>query len=127
MRALVFGIWLSLQPPPDGYVSLWDLERFPPEAVCTSYMASQADHCVWINKRIETALSAVEREEFQEWWRDLDLRRDCWRCLAAAHDQQFGNAYRRNKLRDLKRWIGRDAYETGSMPCPVPIERFERR
>ncbi len=122
--ALALGLWASIQGPPEGYVSLWDLDRFPDEETCRELCNFSQAHKDWLKSR--PCLDLVNQFEWCEWFREADERHDAWWELLVSHSKSNRAPERRNHLRRLRRMIGHDWYEQGRMPHIIPYHRFSR-
>lgn len=106
-----FFIALDDRPPAD------DLVRFPPLAMCESMLAANCSH--WNHL---CAAEPFYPTHLREWFARAKQACyppwNCWQALASAHRCADHEGYVRDRLTELRRHLGNDAYYRGEMPPP---------
>lgn len=117
---LVAGLYSA---PPIYRDPLLDRERFPPRELAHAGMM--------FNRAFRNHLR--DRAAFEphkaEWYMDAMIETDrlfhCWDWLHAAQGGEGRDeVYWRQSMRELRNWIGDEAYYAGSMPPSVPMWAF---
>ena len=120
MDAFLLALAILGLPEPDP--PLTDLMWFPSYEACHKYRMFAAEHRDWLAFQADWHLSA--QEEMAEWQIEAAW---CWRVwdhLEDAGNPVMDKNWRRKYLGRLRHQIGREAYEAGRMPPPVPVWRF---
>ena len=124
MNPIAQAILAAVMAVPPRTVHLDDLSRFPSQWMCIDAIAFIQDHESWLYARLKIDL--LNEDALTDWQWDVGRRREAWTALEAAHRKSSTAPGRRNRLRELRRLIGPEAYAAGRMPLPVPLERFRR-
>ncbi len=118
---------------PEPLPPLSDLQRFPPLWLVQDQLALSTSHQNWLQFRIDTerfnhtelSLWLIEARRHAEPWVVLEgiiQGHDEW----AGFEQHHTDIQKQQRLNELRRLIGPQAYREGWLPSIMPLHRFKR-
>lgn len=114
-------VLLALLTPPD--VKLSDRERFPPRECAHASLTFNREYHAHIAAR--RSLDLRNEEYWSETLEETAALYEAWDWLHAAQEGEGkGEEYWLHSLRRLRELIGEEAYQQGTMPPCVPVQRF---
>jgi hypothetical protein len=132
MHTVLAG-WCLVWAIPEPLPPLSDLQRFPPLWLVQDQLCLVAAHQQWLQFRIDTEPAC--KGKLTAWLTESRQHAEPWVILEGIHQghdewQGFGvtldETDRRRRLDELRRLIGWQAYQEGTMPPCVPLHRFRR-